>query len=112
MPLPLLGEDVEVDVGPVVREALVCYVNKELLIPEKAAVPGPAVAAAYVAGAAAVAATLGTRIVAKRVRTAIVRLSIVAEAYQAMAGGRRSSYRTYMRSIHQTRNSATMAPRM
>ena len=39
--LPLFGEDVDVDVGPVVREALVCYVNKELLIPEKAAVPGP-----------------------------------------------------------------------
>lgn len=41
LPLPLFGEDVEVDVGPVVREALVCYVNKELLIPEKAAVAGP-----------------------------------------------------------------------
>ena len=41
LPLPLFGDNVDVDVGPVVREALVCYVNKELLIPEKAAVPGP-----------------------------------------------------------------------
>ncbi len=41
MPVPLFSDDVEVDIGPVVREALVCYVNKELLIPEKAAVPGP-----------------------------------------------------------------------
>src|SRR6185369_10216330 len=42
LPLPLFGEDVEVDVGPIFREALVCYVNKELLLPEKAAVPDPA----------------------------------------------------------------------
>jgi hypothetical protein len=38
--LPIFGPDIEIDVGPVLREALVCYVNKELLIPEKAAVPG------------------------------------------------------------------------
>ncbi len=38
--LPIFGNDIEIDVGPVLREALVCYVNKELLIPEKAAVPG------------------------------------------------------------------------
>lgn len=41
IPLPILGDTVEVDVGPIVREALVCYVNKELLIPDRPASPGP-----------------------------------------------------------------------